>query len=252
MTQIRAIIVDDEENNIKNLQDLLQNYCPEVEVCTTALSAAEGMAKIKSHQPDLVFLDVQMPKATGFDLLEALSPVHFQVIFVTAYDQYAIKAIRFCAIDYLLKPIDILELQQAVKRAIQNKNSIQTTLAPQQLLNNQNASTDKLKIGLPTAERILFIELHELIRCEGENNYTHVHLLNGKQILISKTLKEFEELLSDKGFVRVHQSHLVQMSYVRSFEKHDGGYLKMADHASVPISRQRRSTVLEALNRLSR
>lgn len=252
MTQIRAILIDDEENNIKNLQDILQRYCPEVEVCATALSAAEGMSHVKAHQPDLVFLDVQMPNATGFDLLEALSPINFQVIFVTAYDQYAIKAIRFCAIDYLLKPIDIMDLQQAVKRAIHNKNSKSTRHAPQQLLENRNASNNNLKIGLPTAERILFVEIHELVRCVGENNYTHVHLMNGKQVLISKTLKEFEELLSDKGFIRVHQSHLVQLRYVRSFEKQDGGFLKMVDHSSVPISRHRKAAVMQVLNRIFR
>lgn len=250
MKTIRAIIIDDEENNIANLQDLLQNYSPEVEVCETAQSASEGIAKIKSKQPDLVFLDVQMPGGNGFDMLEALSPINFQVIFVTAFDQYAIRAIRFCAIDYLMKPLDILDLQQAVQRAIQNLQETTPIQAPQQFIENRNQAPGKIKIGLPTAERILFVELNEIVRCVGESNYTHVHLINGERILISKTLKEFDELLADKGFARVHQSHLIHLKYVRSFEKNDGGYLKMNDGATVPVSRQRKSVVMDLFNRM--
>ncbi|MBS2100174.1 LytR/AlgR family response regulator transcription factor [Carboxylicivirga linearis] len=250
MKTIRALIIDDEENNIANLQDLLQNYCPEVEICDTAQSAADGIAKIKATQPDLVFLDVQMPGGTGFDMLEALSPITFQVIFVTAFDQYAIRAIRFCAIDYLMKPVDILDLQQAVQRAIRNLQESTSKQAPQQLIENRQQEAEKLKIGLPTAERILFVELHEIVRCVGESNYTHVHLTDGKSILISKTLKEFDELLCDKGFVRTHQSHLVNLKYIRSFEKNDGGYLKMNNGTSVPVSRQRKSTVMDLFNRI--
>ncbi|MCU4164071.1 LytR/AlgR family response regulator transcription factor [Carboxylicivirga caseinilyticus] len=249
MKSIRALIIDDEENNINNLKDLLQYYCPEVEICDTAQNAAEGIKKIKAVQPELVFLDVQMPGGTGFELLEALSPITFQVIFVTAFDQYAIRAIRFCAIDYLLKPVDILDLQQAVQRAIRNLQEKNQIHAPQQFIENRKQEANKQKIGLPTAERILFVELHEITRCVGESNYTHVYLMDGKSILISKTLKEFDELLCDKGFTRVHQSHLVNLKYVRSFEKYDGGYLKMNDGTSIPVSRQRKNTVMDLLTK---
>ncbi len=251
MKLTRAIIIDDEENNIKNLLDLLRTYCPEVEVCDTAQSAVEAVVKIKSAQPDLVFLDVEMPGGTGFDMLEALSPIHFQVIFVTAYDQYAIKAIRFCAIDYLLKPVDILELQQAVQRAIRNQQENSFVHTTQQLLENRNKEMSQLKIGLPTLERILFVELNEIVRCLGENNYSYVYLSDGKNVLISKTLKEFEELLADKGFMRVHQSHLVNHKYIRSFEKQDGGFIKLTDGSSIPVSRQRKGFVLDMLKKLS-
>lgn len=246
-TKIKSVIVDDERNNCENLKELLGKYCPEVEIVGTAHSAAEGIESILRLKPSLVFLDIQMQGGSGFDLLEQIMTVDFEVIFVTAFDQYAIRAIRFCAIDYLLKPVDILELQAAVQRATHKIRQRDPNLAMTTLLANRKTPTDDLKIALPTAERILFVLVSEIIRCLGENNYTTVFLKNGTSVLVSKTLKEYEELLSDKGFLRVHQSHLINHQYIRSFEKHDGGYLKMTDGASVPISRQRKQQVLQQL-----
>lgn len=245
--KIAAIIVDDERNNCENLKELLGKYCPEVEIVGMAHSAAEGIEGISRLRPSLVFLDIQMQGGSGFDLLEQLRPVSFEVIFVTAFDQYAIRAIRFCAIDYLLKPVDILELQSAVSRAVNKILQREPNLSLTNLLENRNPEKDGLKIALPTAERILFVQISEIIRCLGDNNYTTVYLKNSDSVLVSKTLKEYEELLTDKGFLRVHQSHLINLRYVRSFEKQDGGYLKMTDGASVPISRQRKQHVLQQL-----
>lgn len=245
--KIAAIIVDDERNNCENLKELLDKYCPEVEIVDMAHSAAEGNERISCLKPSLVFLDIQMQGGSGFDLLERLKPVTFEVIFVTAFDQYAIRAIRFCAIDYLLKPVDILELQSAVSRAANKILQREPNLSLTNLLENRNQEKDDLKIALPTAERILFVQISEIIRCLGDNNYTTVYLKSSDSVLVSKTLKEYEELLSDKGFLRVHQSHLINLRYVRSFEKQDGGYLKMTDGASVPISRQRKQQVLQQL-----
>ena len=245
--KIAAIIVDDERNNCENLKELLGKYCPEVEIVGMSHSAAEGIESILLLKPSLVFLDIQMQGVSGFDLLEQLKPVSFEVIFVTAFDQYAIRAIRFCAIDYLLKPVDILELQSAVSRAANKILQREPNLSLTNLLENRNQEKDDLKIALPTSERILFVQVSEIIRCLGDNNYTTVYLKNSDSVLVSKTLKEYEELLTDKGFLRVHQSHLINVRYVRSFEKQDGGYLKMTDGASVPISRQRKQQVLQQL-----
>lgn len=250
-TKIKAVIVDDEKNNCENLKELLTRYCPELEILAMAHSAREGIEAISRTKPELVFLDIQMQGGSGFDLLEQVRPVDFEVIFVTAFDQYAIRAIRFCAIDYLLKPVDILELQAAVQRAVSKIRQRDPNLAMTTLLANRKTGNEDLKIALPTAERILFVQVSEIIRCLGENNYTTVFLKNGASVLVSKTLKEYEELLSDKGFLRVHQSHLINHQYIRSFEKQDGGYLKMTDGASVPISRQRKPQVLQQLKIVS-
>lgn len=246
-SKITTLIVDDERNNCENLKELLNQYCGELEIVGMAHSASEGIEAILHLKPSLVFLDIQMQGGSGFDLLEQIKPVDFEVIFVTAFDQYAIRAIRFCAIDYLLKPVDLLELQAAVKKAANKIRQRDPNLAMTTLLANRNTATDDLKIALPTAERILFVLVSEIIRCLGENNYTTVFLKNGTSVLVSKTLKEYEELLADKGFLRVHQSHLINSNYIRSYEKHDGGYLKMTDGASVPISRQRKQQVLQQL-----
>lgn len=250
--KINAVIVDDEINNCENLKDLLHKYCPEVEIIGIAHNAADGVNAILKLKPALIFLDIQMPGGSGFDLLEQLKPVSAEIIFVTAFDQFAIRAIRFCAIDYLLKPVDILELQTAVARARNKIRRQEPNLSMTNLLENQKRYNENLKIALPTSERVLFVQLSEITRCLGDNNYTTVFLKNGESVLVSKTLKEYEELLSDKGFIRVHQSHLINISFVRSFEKQDGGYLKMTDGVSVPISRQRKPDVFRCLKLTSK
>lgn len=250
--KIKAVIVDDEPNNCENLKGLLTKYCPDVEIVAMAHSAKEGKTHILLHHPELVFLDIQMQGGSGFDMLEQLSPTNFEVIFVTAFDQYAIRAIRFCAIDYLLKPVDILDLQTAVTRAVNKIRQREPNVSMRNLLENRKLEIEDLKIALPTAERVLFVRLSEIIRCLGDNNYTTVYLQGGDSVLVSRTLKEYEELLSDEGFIRVHQSHLINSRLVRSFEKQDGGYLKMTDGSSVPISRQRKQEVLQKLNIISK
>lgn len=251
MKKMQAIIIDDEEFNRRNLEELLGTYCPEIEIAGTAPNAREGKLLIEGKKPALVFLDIQMPGASGFDMLDQLKPIDFEVIFVTAFDQYAIRAIRLCAIDYLLKPIDILDLQAAVNRAVVKINGQEPNLALANMIDNTQGKYQEEKIALPSSERLLFVALSEITRCQGDNNYTTVFLQNGDSVLVSKTLKEYEELLSANGFLRVHQSHLVNLSYVRSFEKQDGGYLKMADGSSVSISRQRKQKVLSLLKKLT-
>ena len=243
---MRALIIDDEVNNCHNLKNILAKYCPAVQVLAMGHSAIEGLELIQEHQPDLIFLDIQMPGGSGFDLLEKLPSPDFKIIFVTAFDEFAIKALRLSAIDYLLKPVNILDLKAAVDRAARETQNLKEE-AIDNYIANRGRENGERKIALPTAERIVYIRISEIVRFRGESNYTHVYLQDGQHILVSRTLKEYEELLSENGFLRTHQSHMVNQEHVRSFEKQDGGYLEMTDGSHISISRQRKEHVLKVL-----
>lgn len=246
--EIRSVIIDDEPNNIQNLQTLLQTHCAPITVAATALNADDGIAAIRQHQPGLVFLDIQMPGKSGFEVLKAFDDPGFEVIFITAYDQYGIQAIKFSALDYLLKPINIPELKQAVGKARQKLQARDKDRKLQNLLDYiQNGQKESPKIALPTFQEIRYIKVNEIIRCEASDNYTTFYISPAEQLLVCKTLKEFAELLQPHGFVRTHQSHLVNLHFVKSFLKEDGGALLMKDGAKIPISRQNRDVVKEAL-----
>ena len=244
---IQAIIVDDEQNNRDNLRQLLQKYCPQVNVISLCASAKEAAKNIETQKPELVFLDIEMPDGNGFSLLEKLAPINFEVIFVTAYDHYGIKAIKFSALDYLLKPIDVTELIQAVAKAQEKITQQQENERMQHLLQNNKLPDENKTLALSLADKIEFVEINTIIRCEAENNYTTFFLNDGQKLVVSKTLKEYDDLLSPFHFLRVHQSHLINLNYVKSFIKNDGGYIRMKDGSSVSISRQRREAVLKIL-----
>lgn len=244
---MKAIIVDDELNNRENLRQLLKIHCPEVTIVAACTSAAEAREEIICLDPDLVFLDIEMPGGNGFSLLESLPDPDFEVIFVTAYGHYGIKAIKFSALDYLLKPIDITELTEAVKKAEEKIALRQENRRMKHLLQNSKLPDENKTIALSLADKIEFIEIDTIIRCEAENNYTTFYLTDGQKLVVSKTLKEFDELLTPCHFLRVHQSHLINLRQVKSFIKSDGGYIRMKDGSSVSISRQRRETVLNIL-----
>jgi len=189
-----------------------------------------------------------MPEGSGFDLLESITERNFKVIFVTAYDHYAIKAIRYSAFDYLLKPINTIELQKAIERVkveMQQDKSESKKQYETLLFNRSHASK---RIALPSVQRLLFVDVKDIIRCEAESNYTYVYLNSGEKEIVSKTLKEYEELLVENGFLRVHQSHLINIQMIKSYEKSDGGYLLMNDNSQVPISRLRKEKVMTILN----
>lgn len=245
--KIKAIIVEDEKSNRENLAKLLSEYCPKVELIAQCSSAIEGRKTITELKPDLVFLDIEMPGGSGFSMLESMEAINFEVIFVTAFNQYGIKAVKFCALDYLLKPIDILELSKAVEKVEKRLSEKSENLRMKTMINNQKGKTKNPKIAIPLSDKIEFVEISEITRCEGEGNYTHIYLNNGSAILASKTLKEFDELLSEHNFLRTHQSHLINLNEVKSYIKSDGGYIKMKDGASVSISRQRKEMVMERL-----
>ncbi len=240
---ISAVIIDDEQNNIDNLAALLARYCPEVNVLACANDATGGEVIIRRYNPDLVFLDIQMPGKNGFELLKGLEHFPFSVIFVTAFDQYGIQAVKFSAIDYLLKPVDVEELKVAVHKVTEMHQRKNQNLRLENLIEvlKQEQQKSSHRIALQSAKETRFIETGRIIRCESSNNYTTFFLVNGEKILTSKPIFEYEELLSSYGFFRCHQSHLVNKKMIRSWVKEDGGYLVMEDHAQVPVSRNKKN-----------
>lgn len=246
---IKTIIIDDEQNNIDNLTILLQRYCPQAEIVATALNADDGEKIILQYNPDLVFLDIQMPGRNGFELLKSLHHYTFEIIFVTAYDQYGIQAIKFAAIDYLLKPINIEELKLAVHKAADKSSQKQQNLQLENLIRllQQKQHKETHRIALQTAKETRFVEADKITRCESSNNYTTFFLVSEEKILTSRPIYEYEEILEDYGFIRCHQSHLVNKKFIKSWIKEDGGYLLLEDHSTIPVSRQKRELLKQLL-----
>lgn len=248
---MRAILIDDENSNLENLRILLEKHCPQVTIIATAQSVRDAVDVIENYVPDLVFLDIQMGDKTGFDVLKLLPMRNFDVIFVTAYDQYGIEAIKFAALDYLLKPIDIEELMHAVKKAERKfTRQIQTSQLDFLLQQLKKPEPTISKIALPMQSEIRYVSLSEIIRCEADNTYTHFFLSNGEKILVSKSLKEYSDLLRPNGFLRTHQSHLVNPKYVKSWLKEDGGILLLISGEKIPISKPNKDIVKQALQQL--
>jgi two-component system, LytTR family, response regulator len=247
---IRCIIVDDEINNIENLQNILAANFQEVSVVATATNSDEAIQKINEIQPDIVFLDIQMPGGkSGFDVLRTFSKINFEVIFITAYDKYGIQAIKFSALDYLLKPIVYEELEIAIDKAKIRISEKDNKLKIENLLEYiKRSQYESPKIALPTLNEITYVKTSEIIHCEAYDNYTTFFIQNREKILVCKPLKEYSEILKPFNFIRTHQSHLVNIQFVRSYLKEDGGKLLMKDLTKIPVSRQNRILVKEALN----
>jgi len=248
---MKAILIDDEISNLENLRALLQKHCPQVNILATAQNVNDAVDAIEKHWPDLVFLDIQMGEHTGFDVLKTLPKRNFEVIFVTAYDHYGIQAVKFAALDYLLKPVDIDELITSVNKAAQKLASqihtSQLDFLLQQLIKPEtNVST----IALPMQNEIRYIPLSDIIRCEADNSYTHFFMANRDKLLVSKSLKEYADLLRPNGFLRTHQSHLVNPKYVKSWLKEDGGILLLTTGQKIPVSKANKETVKQALQRI--
>ncbi|MEO7046561.1 MAG: LytTR family DNA-binding domain-containing protein [Ferruginibacter sp.] len=246
---INAVIIDDEQNNIDNLKSLLRKHCSEVEISGTAINAKEGREIILHHNPDIVFLDIQMPGENGFDLLKSLSNYSFEVIFVTAFDQYGIKAVKFAAIDYLLKPINVDELKIAVKKAIDKKQRMNQNEQLQNLMQLLKDNQKEHRIALPSTHEIRYAKPSEIIRCESSNNYTTFHFVSREKLLISKPIYFYEELLLDYNFVRCHQSHLVNKKFISSFIKEDSGSLLLEDQTRIPVSKSKKEKIKEWLSK---
>lgn len=245
---MRAVLIDDEISNLENLRTLLEKHCPQVTIIATAQSVSEAVGAIEKYLPDLVFLDIQMGDKTGFDILKLLPTRNFEVVFVTAYDQYGIKAVKFAALDYLLKPIDIEELMSAVTKAEHKlATQIQTSQLDFLMQQLKKPETKVSNIALPMQSEIRYVPLSEIIRCEADNTYTHFFLANNEKLLVSKSLKEYADLLCPNGFLRTHQSHLVNPKYVKSWLKEDGGILLLMSGEKIPISKPNKDTVKQAL-----
>jgi len=247
---MRAILVDDEPANLENLQILLTKNCPQVKVVAVANNIHDAFEEINLHLPDLLFLDIQMGKTTGFDLLSLLSENTFEVIFVTAFDNYGIQAVKFAALDYLLKPVDPDELKIAVSKAegrIKRKiNGDQFNFLIHQI---KRTEPKILKIALPQQHEIRYVSVNDIMRCVADNTYTFFYLFDGEKILISKSLKEYSDLLKPQGFVRAHQSHLVNPKFVKSWLKEGGGTLLMKNGDKIPVSKPNRDIVKAALGK---
>lgn len=242
---MRAIIIDDNPQAIISLQQDLTDYCPEVEVIGTAEGVVSGVKLLKQQHPDVLFLDIQLQDGSGFDVLEILPEVNFGVIFTTSSDAFAIKAFRLAAIDYLLKPIDPDQLQEAVQRAAAISGNKKDSL--ELVKGSMQQGELPQHIALHTQEKIELIRIHNISRCEASGNYTTFYFDNAKPLLVTKTLKEFDKTLQPHHFLRVHQSHLVNIDHIKAFVKTDGGYLVMQDNARIPVSVRKRSMVIKFL-----
>lgn len=244
---IKALIVDDEQASIDLLKWLVDEYCPDITSVQWARSVQDAIPLIRSFQPDIVFLDIQMPHQSGFDLLTHIDNWNFEVIFTTAYNEFAIQAIRFSALDYLLKPIDESELKKAVERF-----KVKRIYAPagQILFRNfiQNISQvnrEKFKLALADASEIKYVQIDEIIRLQAESNYTHIFLSGSKVFISAKTLKEYDEMLQGHRFLRVHKSHLVNPTHIRAYDRQ--GILEMSDKSKVEVARRKKEFLQQAL-----
>lgn len=245
----KALIIDDEQRTRELIAKMITSFDLGIEAIPMGESVQSGIAAIAVIQPDLVFLDIQMPDGTGFDLLKAIPNKNFEVIFITAHEEFAIKAIKFSALDYILKPVDADELRHAIERALETLND--TKAEPQfEALQHNIQPNQKRRLVLKTQESVHVVELDQIIRCEADRNYTSFFLKNGKKILVSRTLKDYETLLTGHNFLRVQQSHLVNLDYVDRYDKGNGGAVVMKDGSEVPLSPAKRDVFFQILENL--
>ncbi|MEP4091342.1 LytTR family DNA-binding domain-containing protein [Reichenbachiella sp.] len=247
MDKLKAILVDDEQDSRQILSNYLAKYCPDVELMAACKNIQEGLEAIKKISPDLLLLDIEMPFGTGFDLLEQVEDISFETVFVTAYDNYAIQALNMSAAYYLLKPIDIDELVNAVDKIKSEKEQNVDSFHVQVLLDNIKQENERpKKIMLPTFEGFEIVPIDQIIYCEADDNFTKFHLKDGKPLLISKTLKHFEEMLPKTKFVRIHRSSLINTDYVVRYTKGKGGYVTMENDVELEVSPKKKPQFLEA------
>ncbi len=249
---IRAVIIDDEPDAVKFIESILAEYCPQVEVAGAAHSARDGVKLINETQPDLVFLDVQMPHGTGFDLLSSFEEKTFDVIFITAYNHYAIQAIKFSAVDYILKPVNISELIEAVNKVEERRAGTEFRNLNFKALLENIRTPQPTRLAIPTAEGIEYLSTAEIIRLEADRSYTWFFLTEKRKYLVSRNLKEYQELLNDVNFFRPHNSHLINLEHVKKFIRHEGGYIEMTDGSNVPVSRGKRDLFLLQMGKISK
>jgi len=246
---MKAIIIDDENKGRAMLRKLVENYCPQVEVCADAANIADGFTQIMEHRPDIVFLDVEMPGGNGFELLEKFDKILFEIIFTTAYENYALKAIKYHALDYLLKPIDIDELTQAVERVRQIIQTKPNAGRYEGLIDRNQRITGK--ISLPMKDSIVYINVCDIIRIESDAGYSTFYTVGNKNYTTSKNLKDYEDVLPAAEFFRIHKSHMINMKKVKKYIRVDGYYVEMEDGSLVEIARRKKDDFLRLMGGLT-
>jgi two-component system LytT family response regulator len=248
---IKAVIIDDEKDSIDTLKWKLENYCPDVSVISSFEKPADGVNYLKKNPVDLLFLDIEMPMLTGFDVLEELGrDISFDIIFITAYDNFGIQAVKFSALDYLLKPVQNKELKEAIDKHLKKTQQKIPSEQIDLLLNNVQAERKgkRGRIALASKESIEFVDPNDIVVCEANSNYTNVYLVEGRKRVISKTLKDFEEMLMQFDFFRPHNSHLINLSRVKEFIRGDGGYLVMENKMKIPVSKNKKEELMQLLS----
>lgn len=245
---MKALLVDDEKNALDVLEILIKESHPEIQIIGKINSGPEAIEKIKSLQPDVVFLDIEMPHKNGFDVISETQEVNYTVIFTTAYDQFAVKAFKVSAIDYLMKPIDSDDLQAAIKKLLQTQKG--SDFGKIKGVMQELGHTPSQKIALPLGDAFKLYEPNEILRCESDSNYTHIIFTNGKKTTVAKTLKDIESSLQYFGFLRIHQSHLVNEMYIEGISRGDTGFVILHDKTKLPISRQKKELVLQKIKKV--
>jgi len=245
---IRAVLIDDIKNSRVTLADDLKTYCPEITIIGEADSVKTGVELIKKAKPDIVFLDIELGDGTGFDILDKFEKIDFKIIFITGLDSYGIKAIKFSALDYLLKPVDTDDLVKAISKYKESETPHDLKANVDYLLENIKGIKPKFKrIALNSADKVNMVNIDDIIRCEAQSNYTLFYLNGGEQIFVTKSLKEYENLLEEYSFIRVHHAHLINLNFLKEFVKTDGGYAVMTDKSNVPVSVRKRDNLLREL-----
>lgn len=248
---LQVLIVDDEEHAREMLHTALEICCSDTEVVGTAETVEEALQKSHSLKPDVILLDINLPDGSGFDVIKKLKEKSTSIIFVTAYDEYAIKAFKFSAVDYLVKPIDIDELETAIERAKTQKEQHDLGDKLKVLIDNMNnVGAEEKKMVLKTQESMHIIKVCDIIHCKADHNYTEFYLTRGRKFLVSRTIKEFEDALSDYAFFRPHQSHIINVNRISHFDKTEGGALVMEDATNIPVSKRKRSALFELFGRM--
>jgi len=248
---IRAVIIDDIEHTHKVITEIIKKYFTEIEIVGQAYDVKNGIEILSKKSPDIVFLDINLPDGTGFDILKQIEKRDFKIIFVTAHQEYALNAIKFSAIDFLLKPLDEDEVVSAIKNTISIIKKDEEQLKIETFISNyKNQNSKDQKIILKTQDSIYVTKVSDIIRCESDGNYTVIYLNNGSKILISKTLKEYNELLKEYNFIRIHKSHLINTDCIVKYEKRDSGIVCMNDGSKIPVSHRKKDILINALNNL--
>jgi two-component system LytT family response regulator len=247
MQMLKAILVDDELNSLQNLQYKILEFCPSVKVVAQSQNPEEAIRLIQQYKPDVIFLDIEMPRMSGFKMLEQIPEIDFEVIFITAYNHYAINAIRISAFDYLVKPVAIEELQQTIERLA--NSTIKKTRERADLLkkNLANPKSQEDHIAVPANDGLEFMQIKQIIRIESSSNYSKLVLQGGQQLLVTKQLKDFEELLTDYRFYRVHHSHLINLNYISKYVRGDGGQIMMKNGDVIDVSRRKKEVFLKLI-----